>query len=187
MPGGRAVIVNALPLEGAAEILPEPHPDHRGWFARWFCQKELEGLNGGRPIQQVNSSFTLEAGTVRGLHHQRPPYMEDRMVRCIRGRVYDVIVDLRAGSPTLLQWHATVLDAERANMLYIPRGFTHGFQALEDDSQTLYLHTEFHTPEATAGFRFDSPSLSIDWPLPVSNLSERDRGLPPLPPDFEGM
>jgi len=181
------MILHELPLAGAAEIEAEPHRDHRGWFARWFCQEELERVNGGRPIRQINATFTRKTGAVRGLHFQFPPAMEDKIVRCIAGRAFDVIVDLRKDSPTRGRWHSLVLDAERMNMIYIPRGFAHGYQTLVDGCQILYLHTEFHSPEREGGFRYDSPCLGIEWPLVVTELSERDRKLPTLDADYEGI
>jgi dTDP-4-dehydrorhamnose 3,5-epimerase len=184
---GFEMIVHELPLAGAAEIESPPHRDHRGWFTRWFCQRELEQLNDGRSIQQINSSFTRRAGAVRGLHFQYPPAMEDKLVRCIAGRVFDVMVDLRKDSPTRGKWHALVLDAEEQKMVYIPRGFAHGFQTLVDGCQILYLHTEFHAPDREGGFRYDSPCLGIEWPIPVTELSDRDRNLPPLSADFAGI
>jgi len=179
--------IRDLPLAGAAEIECGPDPDHRGWFARWFCQEELRRLNGGRPIQQINSSFTRSAGAIRGLHFQYPPAMEDKLVRCVAGRVFDVMLDLRSSSATRGQWHSLVLDAEAQNMVYVPRGFAHGFQTLVDDCQILYLHTEYHVPDREGGFRYDSPCLGIDWPLPVTELSARDRGLPMLDADHRGI
>jgi dTDP-4-dehydrorhamnose 3,5-epimerase len=170
--------IRHLPLAGAAEIQLKRHDDHRGWFARWFCQDALGELNEGRPIQQINSSFTKTRGTVRGLHLQFAPKMEDKIVRCLRGSMFDVIVDLRDASPTKGQWCSVILDAEKQNLLYVPKGFAHGFQTLEPDTQILYLHTEFHSPGSEGGYRHDSPSLDIDWPLPPVDLSERDKNLP---------
>ena len=181
------MIIHDLPLAGAAEIECEPHRDPRGWFARWFCQKELQRLNGGRPIQQVSSSFTRKAGAVRGLHYQAPPAMEDKVVIPVAGRIFDVMLDLRKDSPTCGKWHSVLLDADRMNMVYIPRGFAHGFQTLVDDCQLLYLHTEFHAPHQEGGFRYDSPSLGIDWPTDLTDLSVRDRDLPLFRDDYEGI
>ena len=175
------------PLEGAAEIQCFPIRDHRGWFARYFCQKELSELNGGREIQQINSSLTIKRGAIRGLHFQNPPYAEDKIVRCIAGRIFDVIVDIRKGSPTFGHWHSVTLDAEEMNMVYIPKGFVHGFQTLDDNCQILYLHTEFHNHESEGGFRFDSPMLAIPWPIEITDISERDRNLNYLEPSFEGI
>ena len=179
--------VRHLPLAGAAEIEAAPHQDHRGWFSRWFCAEALEPLLGGRPIVQINSSYTDKAGVIRGLHFQLPPAMEDRIVRCIAGRVFDVMVDLRKDSPTRGQWHAAALDAEEQNMVFIPRGFAHGFQTLAQGCQLLYLHSEFHSPDSEGGFRHDSPCLGINWPLAVTELSDRDKALPILAPDYEGI
>ena len=176
-----------LPLAGAAEFRTKPVKDTRGWFARFFCQRELLEVNAGRPIQQVNCSHSTKRGTVRGLHLQTPPHSEDKAVRCIRGRVFDVIVDLRRGSPTFGKWHSVELDAVEMNMIYIPRGFAHGFQTLQDNCQLLYLHTEFHAPHAEGGFRYDSPSLGIDWPIPVTEISKRDHELPVCVPSAGGI
>ncbi len=179
--------ITPLPLSGAAEIHSSPHQDHRGWFSRWFCQDELKSLNLKRPLQQINSSFTVKRGAIRGLHFQFAPKMEDKIVRCIQGRIFDVIVDLRHDSPTKGKWHSVTLDAALQNMLYVPRGFAHGFQTLEENCQLLYLHTEFHAPEQEGGFRYDSPYLSIHWPLAVTELSNRDQNLPTLDSSFKGI
>ena len=184
---GERLIVEQLPLAGAAEIRPEVLGDSRGWFARWFCQEELAAWNQGRPIQQINSSFTEARGAVRGLHYQVAPHSEDKLVRCVAGRVFDVMVDLRRGSATFGAWHGVELDAERMNMVYIPRGFAHGFQTLVPGCQMLYLHTEFFAPEHQGGLRWDSPALEISWPLEVSDLSPRDAQLPRFDDAFEGL
>jgi dTDP-4-dehydrorhamnose 3,5-epimerase len=176
-----------LPLQGAAEIRTTPHGDHRGWFARFFCQRELAEINGGRPIQQVNCSHTVQRGTIRGLHFQRPPYAEDRIVRCISGRIFDVMVDLRADSATFGKAHSVILDSTVRNMVYVPKGFAHGFQTLEDDCEVLYLHTEFHTKGSEDGIRHDSPALQIPWPLAAASLSQRDEELPIFDPLLGGM
>jgi dTDP-4-dehydrorhamnose 3,5-epimerase len=175
------------PLSGAAEIQCSPIRDHRGWFSRFFCQKELYELNGGREIQQINSSFTIKCGSIRGLHFQYPPRVEDKIVRCVSGRVFDVMVDIRKGSPTLGQWHGVILDAAEMNMIYIPGGFAHGFQTMDENCQMLYLHTEFHAPECEGGFRYDSPMLNIPWPIKVTDLSERDKYLECLDSSFGGL
>lgn len=176
-----------LPLEGAAEFRTVPSRDARGWFARFFCQREMLAVNEGRQIQQINCSHNVKRGTLRGLHLQFPPHSEDKIVRCIRGRVYDVMVDLRHGSPTFGKWHAVELDADEMNMIYVPRGFAHGFQTLRDDCQILYLHTESHAPASEGGVRFDSPALDIHWPIPVTEISQRDRELPLFDPSSGGI
>lgn len=161
--------------------------DHRGSFARLFCDDALRDVLGDRRIVQVNHSCTHAVGAVRGLHFQRPPQAEMKFVRCLRGRVWDVAVDLRAGSPTFLQWHAEELTPDNARMLVVPEGCAHGFQALEADSELLYLHTAFYTPAAEGGVAHDDPRLGIRWPLPVTELSERDRGHPALDAGFTGI
>jgi len=179
--------VDHLPLEGAAEIHCDPIVDHRGWFNRWYCQEELNSVTQNEQIVQINSSLTLKKGAIRGLHFQFSPKMEAKIVRCIQGSIFDVIVDLRCSSETKGKWHSIILDSKQQNLLYIPKGFAHGFQTLENDSQILYLHTEFHSPDAESGFRYDSPTLGIQWPLPVTELSSRDQELPLLNPEFGGI
>lgn len=168
-------------------VVTEPYTDHRGAFARLFCSNALGGIVGSRQIVQINHSRTQTVGAVRGLHYQRPPHAEMKLVRCLKGRVWDVAVDLRAGSPTLLQWHAEELTPNNARMLVITEGCAHGFQALEADSELLYLHTAFYAPEAELGVCFDDPRLGIAWPLPVTELSDRDRHHPSLPAGFSGI
>lgn len=164
-----------------------PHRDARGAFVRLFCAHEPQPLLGNRQIAQINHSRTSQAGAVRGLHFQRPPHAELKMVRCLRGRVWDVAVDLRAGSSTFLQWHAEELARDDAQMLVIPEGFAHGFQALEPDSELLYLHTAFYHPPSEGGLRHDDPRLAISWPLPPRDLSPRDLAHPLLGADFSGV
>lgn len=161
--------------------------DQRGAFARWFCTRELAELIGSRRIVQINHSRTHRVGAVRGMHFQYPPYSEMKLVRCIRGRVWDVAVDLRQDSSTFLQWHAEILTPENGHMIVIPEGFAHGFQVLEEDSELLYLHTAFYATEHEGAVRFDDPAIGIDWPLDVSEVSNRDRSHPLLNADFEGL
>ena len=161
--------------------------DHRGSFARWFCQRELDSVIGERKIVQINHSRTRRTGTVRGLHFQLPPHAEMKLVRCIRGRVWDVAVDLRAGSDTFLQWHGEELSPENGRMMLIPEGFAHGFQVLEPESEMLYLHTAFYSPGHEGGVRWDDPAIGIRWPLPVSDLSDRDRSHPLIDRGFSGV
>lgn len=161
--------------------------DERGSFSRLYCQKELGELVGERQIVQINQSSTRTVGAVRGLHYQHDPHAEMKLVRCIKGTVWDVAVDLRAGSPTFLHWHAEELSAENAHMMVIPEGFAHGFQVLEEDSVLLYLHTAFFTPLAEGGIRPMDPRLSIAWPLAPHDLSDRDLNHPLLTPEFAGL
>jgi dTDP-4-dehydrorhamnose 3,5-epimerase len=174
-------------LTGAVVVETRRLIDHRGSFARLFCANELSDLLGSRRIVQINHSRTVKVGTVRGLHFQRRPHAEMKFVRCLTGRVFDVAVDLRAGSPTFLQWHAEELSAQNVRMLVIPEGCAHGFQSLDPESELLYLHTAPYVPEAEEGVRFDDARIGIRWPLPVAELSQRDFALPTLRLDFAGI
>jgi dTDP-4-dehydrorhamnose 3,5-epimerase len=164
-----------------------PFIDRRGSFVRCYCENELSSVIGKRRIVQINHSHTHALGAVRGLHFQRPPHAEMKLVRCLKGKVWDVAVDLRAGSPTFLRWHAEELSRENARMLVIPEGCAHGFQVLAEDSELLYLHTAFYTAGSEGGVLFSDPRLHISWSLPVTDLSERDRKHPALTPDFAGI
>jgi dTDP-4-dehydrorhamnose 3,5-epimerase len=174
-------------IEGVIVAETTPFADRRGAFTRLFCQKELADVFGTRQIVQINHSRTTQLGAVRGLHFQHPPHAEMKLVRCIRGKVWDVAVDLRAGSPTFLQWHAEVLSADNTRMMSIPEGCAHGFQVLEADSELLYLHTAAYTPAAEGGVRHDDPRLGISWPIAVTDMSERDLSHPLIPADFPGL
>ncbi len=161
--------------------------DRRGVFTRCYCEKELSALIGNRRIVQVNLSRTLALGAVRGLHFQHPPYSELKLVRCIKGRVWDVAVDLRASSHTFLRWQAVELSSEDANMIVIPEGYAHGFQTLEADSELMYLHTAFYEPTAEGGILYNDPSINIQWPVAVTEISDRDRQHPCIGRDFQGI
>ena len=167
-----------IDLPGVMVATGNPHADARGSFERLFCARELAGVLEGRHIVQINHSRTAAVGAIRGLHFQRPPHAEMKLVRCLRGRVWDVAVDLRADSPTFLRWHAEELSPDNHRMLVIPEGCAHGFQVLAPDSELLYLHTAYYTPEAEGGVRHDDPALGIRWPLPVTDLSPRDHSHP---------
>jgi dTDP-4-dehydrorhamnose 3,5-epimerase len=163
------------------------YTDDRGALARLFCQEALKEVVGSRPIVQINHSRTHTVGAVRGLHFQRAPHAEMKLVRCLKGRVWDVAVDLRAGSPTFMRWHAEELSALNARMLVIPEGCAHGFQVLEADSELLYLHTAFYEPSAEGGIRHNDPKVAILWPLPVADISDRDGHHPLIEADFSGL
>lgn len=152
--------------------------DERGSFARLFCDDELKDVLGGKPIRQINQSVTKTKGAIRGLHFQKPPFSEIKCVRCLRGRVFDVAVDLRENSETFLHWHGEVLSEDNARMMVIPEGFAHGFQTLEDDCELLYCHSQRYHPEAEDGLYYADPTLEIDWPLPPGMVSQRDQGFP---------
>jgi len=179
--------ISTTTLAGLALVDTTSFVDHRGDFSRFFCERELAPLIGGRRILQINHSTTSAPGTVRGLHFQRAPDAEMKLVRCIHGRVWDVAVDLRADSPTFLQWHAEELSASNRRMLVIPEGFAHGFQALEPDSQILYLVTAGYSPASESGLRYDDPRLAISWPLAAGEVSERDRAWPLVSSSFPGF
>jgi dTDP-4-dehydrorhamnose 3,5-epimerase len=161
-------------LNGLQIITSKLKSDKRGSFSRLFCAHELANAIGERKIVQINQSLTMKKGAVRGLHFQKPPHAEMKLVRCLKGCVWDVAVDLRANSPTLFQWHAEKLSAESNNMMVIPEGFAHGFQVLEPDSMLLYLHTAYYAPESEGGLHPNDPKLAIEWPLEITELSERD-------------
>ncbi len=161
--------------------------DHRGAFKRLFCENELASVLNGRRIVQVNQSQTASLGAVRGMHYQLPPHAEMKLVSCIKGRVWDVAVDLRSGSPTFLKWHSEELTPKNGRMLIVPEGCAHGFQVLEAGSELLYLHTAAYAPEAEGGVRHDDTILSIYWPLPITDLSDRDRNHPNIPSNFLGF
>lgn len=181
------ITIQSTPIADVHVVETLPMRDHRGSFARQFCARELNEILGERRIVQINQSRTAEAGTVRGLHYQYSPHAEMKMVRCLKGRVWDVAVDLRADSPTFLKWHAEELAPGSSRMMVIPEGCAHGFQTLETDTELLYLHTAFYKPEAEGGIRFDDPQLGIEWPLPVRGLSERDRHHPRITRAFTGI
>ena len=170
------------PINGVFELLAQPFADHRGAFLNAFRAQEpaFMGSWGDLDIAQVNVSRSETVGTIRGLHLQAPPHSEAKLVRCLRGRVWDVAVDLRPDSVTYCHWHAVELSSERANALLIPEGCAHGFQVLEPGSELLYLHSGSWVPEAETGVRFDNPQLAIPWPLTPLGLSERDLALPLL-------
>lgn len=161
--------------------------DARGSLTRIFCGEELSSAGWRVPIAQINQTVTRTRGTVRGLHYQHPPHAEMKLVSCLRGAVWDVAVDLRAGSPTFMKWHAPELSAENRHAMLIPEGFAHGLQSLTDEAELLYCHSAPYVPRAEAGLHPREPHIGITWPLPISALSERDAGHPPLPNDFAGL
>lgn len=152
--------------------------DERGWFMRTYSKDDFAQIGLDPEWLQMNHSFTAEKGTVRGMHFQNPPFAEIKLVRCVRGKVWDVAVDLRKSSSTYLKWFAAELSPENNQMMYIPEGFAHGFQALEDNSELVYMHSQVYTPGAEGGLRYDDPLLNIQWPLAPKNISERDRSHP---------
>jgi dTDP-4-dehydrorhamnose 3,5-epimerase len=179
--------ITDLPLAGLKRVQRQLHSDERGVFARLFCADELAAAGWSGSVAQINHSHTHPNGTVRGLHYQRPPHAEAKLVSCLRGEVWDVAVDLRAHSPTFLQWHAERLSAQDGTALLIPPGFAHGFQVLSEEAELVYVHSAFYAPQAEAGLNATDPTLAIMWPLPVHTRSARDLVLPRLTPDFKGI
>ncbi len=179
--------VLTTPIAGVHVVTSQQRPDDRGTFMRLYCEQELAALTCGRRVVQINHSVTREAGTVRGLHFQWPPHAEMKFVRCLRGRAWDVAVDLRTGSPTFMQWFAYELSPEGADMMVIPEGCAHGFQALVADTELLYLHTSAYHWRAESALRWDEARVGVRWPLPVTALSPRDASHPHLAKDFQGI
>jgi dTDP-4-dehydrorhamnose 3,5-epimerase len=175
------------PLAGAYVIELEPFRDDRGLFARTFCQREFAESGFHKPIVQINHSLTRQKGAIRGMHFQRPPACEIKIIRCVQGTVFDVMVDLRAGSPTFLKWHGVELSKENLRMVCIPEGFAHGFQTLTGEAELIYHHSAFYSPEDEQGVRFDDPSLAIRWPLPAVSVSSKDRDYPWIDQKFKGI
>lgn len=167
-----------LPLAGAYVIELEPVRDHRGFNARAFCAREFEAQGLCPRFVQTNIIANGPRGTLRGMHWQAPPAAEVKLFRVTRGAIYDVVVDLRPGSPTYAEWTSVELHARDYRMLYVPEGFGQGFQTLEDETELTYQVSAFYTPEAGRGFRPDDPAFGIRWPLPVSAISDKDRSWP---------
>lgn len=162
-------------IKGVFLIKPRVLQDERGLFFRTFCKKEFAEIGFHADFVQFNHSFNLKKGTIRGLHFQLPPYQETKLIRCIQGKVRDVAVDIRKDSPTFLQHVAIELSAENGYSILIPEGCAHGFQTLADDSALIYHHTQYYTPQADAGIRYNDPALHIAWTLPPVNVSEKDK------------
>lgn len=179
--------LHPTPLAGLKVVETAPVGDARGRFERMFCEQEWATLRPDLRFVQINLSTTSARGTIRGMHFQCEPAAEAKLIRCIRGHAYDVAIDIRAESATFLQWHAVELRAQEPRAIFIPEGFAHGFQALSDDVQLLYLHTAPWTPAYEGGLRHDDPRLAIDWPLPPVHVSDRDCAHPLLDDIFVGV
>jgi dTDP-4-dehydrorhamnose 3,5-epimerase len=177
----------ATPLAGLQLVRRLPIRDERGWLERLYCADEFAGLMSGAAIAQINRTLTAKQGSVRGMHFQRPPHAEAKLVSCLKGAVFDVAVDVRQGSPTFLHWHGEHLSAENHHSLLIPPGFAHGFQTLVPDCELLYLHTARYAPKAEAALNASDPRLAIAWPQPIGAQSPRDATHPLLSNDFQGV
>jgi dTDP-4-dehydrorhamnose 3,5-epimerase len=172
------MIFHETKLPGVLEVRLEAKLDERGFFARTWCRNEFNahGLDAG--LVQCSVSFSTLKGTLRGMHYQAAPYAETKLVRCTRGAIYDVVVDLRSESATFKDWVSVVLDAETRNMVYVPRGCAHGFLTLESNSEVFYQMSQFYSPESSRGVRWNDPAFRITWPEKVEAISERDRAYP---------
>lgn len=175
------------PLEGAYLINLSPRADDRGWFVRTYDKVVFSQHGLMSDWVQMNHSQTRQMGAIRGMHFQYPPYAEIKLVRCVVGRVFDVIVDLRANSTTLGHWFGAELSAVNQSAMYIPKGFAHGFQTLTNNCELVYCHSEFYTPDSEGAVLYNDPAVGIVWPLPVTDISERDKNHPPLTPSFSGL
>ena len=180
-------VITETGIEGLRVIQRQKLGDTRGFLSRLFCAEELAPAGWRKPIVQINHTWTSTRGTVRGMHFQYPPHAEMKLVTCLRGAVWDVGLDLRANSSSLLRWHAVELSAENGNALLLPEGFAHGFQALTDDCELLYLHTAPYSACAEGGLSANDPALGIKWPLPITLQSERDQKHPVLSLGFTGL
>jgi dTDP-4-dehydrorhamnose 3,5-epimerase len=169
-------------LPGTYLLVPNRIEDERGFFARAYCRQELEAHGLSPRIVQANTGFSHRRGTLRGLHYQVAPHQETKIVRCVRGAVFDVVVDVRADSPTRGAWMGTRLTAENGHALYVPEGVAHGYLTLEDDSEVLYFVSQYYAPDAERGLRYDDPAVGIDWPIRVVEVSDKDRTWPDFAP-----
>ncbi|WP_298985810.1 dTDP-4-dehydrorhamnose 3,5-epimerase [uncultured Roseibium sp.] len=174
------MIFTPLALDGAYRIDLERRGDQRGSFARMFCQEEFQQYGLTSTWAQCNISHSVLSGTLRGMHFQRPPKADAKLVKCMAGSVFDVIVDLRQGSETFGQWASVMLTADGGEMIYIPKGFAHGFQSLADDAQLLYFHSDSYSPSDEGGLHHADAEIGIAWPLEITCLSDRDKTLPTL-------
>lgn len=175
------------PLEGLWVVQRKPVEDQRGFFCRFFCAEEFQTAGLKKPIAQINHTYTVKKGVVRGLHFQYPPHTEVKIVSCLRGDVYDVAVDIRKSSPTFLHWYGENLSAANQRSLLIPEGFAHGFQTLTENCELLYLHSEAFHPQAEGALHVADPGIGIVWPIAMTELSERDRSHPFIDLDFKGI
>lgn len=183
----KSFILEKKKIKNLQIIKRQPVGDTRGYFERLFCTDELKALIGKCSIVQINRTLTKKTGTIRGLHFQHPPYAEMKFVSCLRGKVFDVAIDLRKDSPTFLQWQAEILSENNHQTFCIPEGFAHGFQTLTEDCELIYLHTAPYVQDAKSGLNALDPRLAIAWPLPIAERSERDKYHAMLTSDFLGL
>ena len=175
------------PLAGLILVQRKATEDHRGFLSRVYCAEEFCEAGVNKPIAQINHTLTHKKGAVRGLHFQYPPHAETKQVSCLRGEIFDVAVDLRRDSPTFMRWHGEIISAGNRKSLLIPEGYAHGFQTLADDCELIYLHTAAYHSEAERALNVADPRLGIAWPLPLDEISERDRNHPFIGSGFQGI
>ena len=176
-----------LPIPGLKKIERFRSKDNRGYFSRIFCVNELQAINFFGKVAQVNQSYTAKKAVIRGMHYQNAPYSENKIVMCLRGKVWDVVVDLRKDSPTFLSHYAEELSEENGSGFLIPRGLAHGFQTLVNNCELLYFHSAFYEKSSESAIKYDDPTLAIQWPLPVTDISERDQNHPSINIQFTGI
>jgi dTDP-4-dehydrorhamnose 3,5-epimerase len=181
------MLFHETPLIGAYLIELERRGDARGFFARYFCENEFAAKGLETRFVQINNSLSAKAGTLRGLHYQLPPAAEVKVVRCVRGALWDVIVDLRPDSPTFRKWYGAELNAENRLMMYVPRGFAHAILTLSDDAEAIYLDSNFYGPKEERGVRWNDPSIGIEWPRAPAEISDKDGKWPDLDAAFHGL
>jgi dTDP-4-dehydrorhamnose 3,5-epimerase len=181
------MIFNPLNLNGAFTIDVEPFKDNRGFFTRTFCENEFNQHGLAQHFVQANHSGTIGKGVIRGMHFQYPPFAEVKLVKCVQGAIYDVIIDVRHDSPTFLKWYGTELTSENKRMMYVPEGFAHGFQSLSDYSEITYMVSNFYDKGSEGGIRYNDPKIKIDWPLDVSLVSEKDGNILFINEEFKGV
>lgn len=175
------------PLDGLFTLEPKPIKDERGLFERFFCKNDFQALGLTKEIVQINHSITTKEGSIRGIHYQKPPFTETKIIRCIKGSIFDVAIDIRENSPTFLKYFTQILSEENNNYIFIPDGFAHGFQTLEDNTQLIYLHTNLYMKESEGIINYNDPKLAIKWPLTLSSISEKDANCPFLDNNFSGI
>ena len=181
------MIFNETSIPDSFIIEIQKNGDDRGWFSRTFCKEEFKQINHHAEWVQMNHSFTKQKGTIRGMHYQNQPHTEIKLIRCIAGAVYDVIIDVRKNSSTFLKWFGVELSAQNGKMIYVPQGFAHGFQTLSDNVELIYHHSSFYVPNVEGGIKYDDPTININWPLELTNISERDKQHDLLTENFIGI
>lgn len=179
--------VQTTPLPDLRLVERQRRGDSRGYLERLFCADELADAGWRKPIMQINHTYTFQKGAVRGMHFQFPPFAEMKLVMCVKGKVFDVAVDLRNQSPTFLQWHGVYLSYSNGKAMLIPKGFAHGFQTLTPDVEMIYFHSAPYSPEAEGGLHPQDPQLNITWPMEIADLSPRDAAHQIITANYEGI